>query len=156
MTTVTIFKDPSGHLRGATDEDERMYQQWRRKVRDLEYGEMLVFEWKDPRCPKHHAKFIHKVRSLLARTEAFGNEKDLRQWLTMAAGYVDWQPGPDSTPNAIPKSIAFHELDEAEFAELHRAVDFVLWSSDGLAKLWPHLDEVKRYEAMQQFMEPFE
>lgn len=156
MTAVTIFKDPAGQLRGATDEDDRMYQQWRRKVRDLEHGEMLVFAWKDPRCPKHHAKFIHKIRSLLERTEAFSKEKELRQWLTMAAGYVEWQPGPDSTPNAIPRSIAFHELDEAEFAELHRAVDAVLWSSEGLAKLWPHLDLEKQYQAMQDFMEQFE
>lgn len=156
MTTVTILKNSQGQLQGATDEDERMYQQWRRKVRDVEPGELLMFSWQDPRSPKHHARFISKIRGLFRRTEAFGSEKDLRQWLTMAAGYVDWQPGPDSTPNAMPKSIKFAELDEAEFAELHRAVDFVLWSTDGLAKLWPHLDHEKRYAAMQSFMEQFE
>lgn len=156
MTAVTIMKNSQGQLQGATDEDERMYRLWRRKVRDLEHGEMLVFSWQDPRCPKHHAKFIAKIRELLARTEAFTAEKDLRQWLTMAAGYVEWQPGPDSTPNAIPRSIAFHELDEAEFAELHRTVDEVLWSTVGLAKLWPHLDLEQQYAAMQEFMRPFE
>lgn len=156
MTQVTIFKDPGGQLRGATDEDERMYQQWRRKVRDLEHGEMLVFSWIDPRCPKHHAKLFAKIRDLFTRTEAFGSEKDLRQWLVQAAGYVDWQPGPDSTPNALPISIAFHELDEAEFSELHRAIDFVLWSSSGQEKLWPALNAEKRYRAMQDFMEAFE
>lgn len=156
MTTVTITKNSQGQLQGATDEDERMYQQWRRKVRDVEPGELLMFSWQDPRSPKHHAKFIRKIRGLFQRTESFGSEKDLRQWLTMAANYVDWQPGPDSTPNAIYKSIAFHELEEAEFAELHRAVDFVLWSSAGQEKLWPHLDAEKRYAAMQEFMEQFE
>lgn len=156
MTTVTIFKNSQGQIQGATDEDERKYSQWRRKVRDIEPGEYAVFSWEDPRSPRHHARFINKIRGLFSRTEAFGSEKDLRQWLTMAAGYVDWQPGPDSTPNALPKSISFHLLDEAEFAELHRAVDFVLWSSAGQEKLWPHLNDEQRYEAMKRFMEPYE
>lgn len=155
MTEVTLFLNSQGKLEGVTDEDERLYQGFRRKVHYLGDG-LLVFQWRDPRCLKHHAKFISKIKNLLERTEAFSKEKDLRQWLTMAAGYVDWQPGPDSTPNAIPKSISFNDLDEAEFAELHRAVDGVLWSTEGLAKLWPHLSLEKQYESMQDFMRAYE
>lgn len=158
MTKVTIWKNAQGHLEGVTDEDERGYQVWRRKVRNLEPGdgEMITFAFTDPKCPKHHARFILKIRSLFGRTEAFGNERDLRQWLIQASGFVKWEPGPDSTPNALPISIKFSDLEEAEFIELHRAVDFVLWSSEGQEKLWPNLTPEKRYLAMQSFMEAFE
>ncbi len=158
MTKVTIWKNAQGHLEGVTDEDERGYQVWRRKVRNLEPGdgEMITFAFTDPKCPKHHARFILKIRNLFGRTEAFGNERDLRQWLIQASGFVKWEPGPDSTPNALPISIKFSDLEEAEFIELHRAVDFVLWSADGQAKLWPALSEEQRYMAMKEFMEAFE
>ncbi len=158
MTTVTIFKNAQGQMQGATEEDARKYRAYQRKVRDLEPGggELIIFAWVDPRSPKHHARFITKIRELFQRTESFGSERDLRRWLIQAAGFVEWEPGPDSTPNALPKSIKFHELEEAEFAELHRAVDFVLWSSEGQAKLWPALDAEARYQSMQAFMEEFE
>lgn len=158
MTTVTIFKNADGRIQGATDADDRKYKSYCRKVRDLEPGggELITFGWKDSRCPKHHSRFIFKIRNLFQRTEAFGSDDDLRRWLIQASGHVKWEPGPDSTPNALPISIKFDSLEEAEFIELHRAVDFVLWSAEGQAKLWPALSEEQRYMAMKEFMEAFE
>lgn len=158
MTKVVVFMNAQRQLQGVTEADDRKLRTMRRKFRDMEPGsdETGIIEFKDPRCPKHHGKFLRKLRELFHRTEAFKDETELRQWLTMKANHVAWVPGPDSTPNAIAKSMDFETLEETEFRMLHEAVDAVLWSSEGLAKLWPHLDEVKRYEAMQQFMEQFE
>lgn len=158
MTKVVLWKNSNGQLEGVTEADKRKFNHWRRKVRGLEpgEGETVVFQFEDPRSPKHHRLFFLKITELFRRTEAFGSEEDLRKWLIQAAGFVEWEPGPDSTPNAMPISLKFEDLEEAEFAEVHRAIDFVLWSSEGQAKLWPALDEEGRYRAMQQFMEAFE
>lgn len=158
MTQVVIWKNANGQLEGVTEADKRKFNHWRRKVRDLEpgEGETLVFRFEDPRSPKHHRLFFRKINELFKRTEAFGSEEDLRKWLIQAAGFVEWEPGPDSTPNAMPISLKFEDLEEAEFSEVHRAIDFVLWSSEGQAKLWPALDDEARYGSMKEFMEMFE
>lgn len=158
VTKFVVFMNAQRQLQGVTEADDRKFRAMRRKFRDMEPGsdETAVIVFDDPRCPKHHGKFLRKLRELFKRTEAFKNETELRQWLTMKANHVEWVPGPDSTPNAIAKSMDFETLEEAEFAELHRAVDEVLWSTEGLAKLWPHLPLEKQYEAMQDFMRAYE
>ena len=154
MTTVVICKNAMGQMQGATDEDARKYRSYQRKVRDLEPGgaELIVFSWEDSRSPKHLARFICKLRTLFERTEAFGSEKDLRVWLVQKSGHVRWEPGPDSTPNAMPVELNFNSMEEAEFIEVHRAIDLVLWSAEAQAKFWPALNEERRYQAMNELM----
>lgn len=158
MTKLIVFMNAQRQLQGVTELDDRKLRAMRRKFRDMEPGsdETAVIEFSDPRCPKHHGKFLRKLRELFQRTEAFKDETELRQWLTMKANHVAWVPGPDSTPNAIAKSMDFETLEETEFRMLHEAVDGVLWSTEGLAKLWPHLDLEKQYESMQDFMRHYE
>jgi hypothetical protein len=151
MTTVTLMRNAQGQLVGATAADERKYNGWRRKVRDFQPGEYLRFSWDDPRSPKHFGKFMAKMRLLVEQSEAFPDEEAARKYLTVAAGYVTFEPGPDSTPNAIPMSLAYDQLDEAEFTELHRRIDDVLWLPETLAMLWPHLTEKAQHSSMEGF-----
>ena len=52
-------------------------------------------------------------------------------------------------------AIDFDSLDDAEFSELHRAVDAFLWTPRAQEALWPHLDDHGRYGCMESFMEAF-
>ena len=65
-------------------------------------------------------------------------------------------PGRDGIPVAIPKSIAWHNLEEQEFIEFHRAMNDFLWTPHAQAALWPHLDATKRYVCIDRWHRDFE
>ncbi|MGE0349829.1 DUF1367 family protein [Hydrogenophaga sp.] len=156
MSKLVIIKNDQGKLEGIDPAGQRAYQKWRRLVTDLPVGQTLSFSYRMPRSPAHHRLFFGKLNNLLARTEAFTKLDDLRRWLTLGAGYADLIPGLDGQPNAIPQSLDFESMDEAEFGELHRQVDAFLWSTRAQQTLWPHLDDEARYRCVESFMREFE
>lgn len=156
MTTITITKGPDGKLQGLDDKGQRAYAKFKRMVADLDYGQTITFAYRFPRSPKHHKLLFAKLQSLLQRTESFDDLGHLRHWVVMGAGFCDFVPGTDGKPNAIPKSMDFDNMDEADFSELHRSMDSFLWTSRAQETLWPALDEEARYACMQSFMEAFE
>lgn len=156
MSHVTIIRNSQGKLQGLDEKGQRAYAKWRRLVENLEIGQTLTFSYRMPRSPKHHRLFFAKLQSLLARTEAFTDLDKLRYWLVMGAGYADFVPGLDGKPNAIPRSIDFDSMDEADFSELHHAIDNFLWTSRAQETLWPHLNAEQRYRCVESFLEEFQ
>lgn len=155
MSKVVLIKDEAGKLRGIDPANERAYRKWRKQVQELPVGQTLGFSYRLPRSPGHHKLFFAKLNALLDRTEAFANIDKLRYWLTMGAGYFDLIPGFDGTPNAIPRSIDFDRMDEAEFSELHRAVDEFLMTDRALETLWPELLPMQRLAMAESFVREF-
>lgn len=147
MTRIVIVKNEQGKLSGLSAEDERAYTKWKRLVADMEVGETLEFGFTIPRSPRHHRKFMHKVRTLLDHTEAVTDFKVLRTWLVVGAGYTE----PDGAGGERAQSLAFDQMDEADFAELHRKVDDFLWTPHALEVLWPQLTDDARHKAMEGF-----
>ncbi|MGV3727744.1 DUF1367 family protein [Hydrogenophaga sp.] len=156
MSKVVIIKNDQGRLEGIDPQGQRAYLKWRRLVTDLPVGQTLSFSYRMPRSPAHHRLFFAKLNSLLSRTEAFTDLDKLRYWIVMGAGYFDLVPGFDGKPNAIPRSLDFESMDEADFSELHRQVDGFLWGTRAQETLWPHLDEEARYRCVESFMREFE
>lgn len=155
MSHCIILKDATGKLRGFSETHERAYQRWRRMVAELPAGQTVSFSFRMPRSLGHHRLFFKKLGTLLERTETFNDPDKLRAWLTLGAGYVDLVPGMDGKPNAIPKSLDFDSMDEAQFAELHRSVDDFLWTEHAQAVLWPELGAQQRWDCMESFMGGF-
>jgi hypothetical protein len=156
MTAIVITKNSQGKLEGIDEKGQRAYLKWRRLVTDLEPGQTLTFTYRMPRSPAHHRFFFQKLQTLLERTESFDDLDKLRYWMVMGAGYCDFVPGIDGKPNAIPRSLDFAQMDEAEFSELHRQIDNFLWTYRAQATLWPHLDEEARYRSVEDFLRGFE
>lgn len=156
MTAIVITKNSQGKLEGIDEKGQRAYAKWRRLVTDLQPGETLTFSYRMPRSPAHHRLFFQKLNSLLERTETFDDLDKLRYWLVMGAGYFDLVPGFDGKPNAIPRSLDFTQMDEAEFAELHHQVNTFLWTTRAQETLWPHLDAEGRYRSVEDFLRGFE
>lgn len=155
MTSITILKGNDGKLQGIDEKGQRAYQKFKRMVADLDYGQTISFAYRFPRSPKHHRLLFAKLQSLLQRTEAFTDLDHLRHWVVMGAGFCDFVPGMDGKPNAIPKSMDFDNMDEADFSELHRAMDAFLWTARAQETLWPALADEGRYRCMESFMGEF-
>ena len=155
MSHVTIIKNNQGKLQGLDEKGQRAYAKWRRLVEGLAIGQTLTFSYRFPRSPAHHRLFFAKLQSLLGRTEAFDDLDKLRYWIVMGAGYFDLVPGFDGKPNAIPRSMDFDSMDEAEFGELHHAFEAFLWTARAQETLWPQLDEDQRYACVESFVEEF-
>jgi Protein of unknown function (DUF1367) len=156
QTTVALCLGQDGRLTGADHEATAAYADFRRRVRKLKQGDTIMFTWADPRSPEHHRLWMQKVKFLLSCTEAFTQLSHLRQWLTTGAGYVRWEAGPDGAMQAVPQSLAFETMPEAEFRALHARVDGFLWSSHARHVLWPHLDDAQTHEAVATVMAEFD
>jgi hypothetical protein len=155
MGAVVITKGQDGKLTGLGEKGAKAYAKFRRRVDSLLPGDTLHFEWREPRSLPHHRLFFAKVNALADRQEQFADTDKLRQWLTVGAGYCDFVPGPHGQIVAIAQSIAFHKLDEAEFADLHSRVDEFLWTEHAQRFLWPQLDCAQAWDMVDQFMREF-
>lgn len=155
MTRLTLTKGQDGKLCGLDEKGQRAYNKWKSAVANLNPGETLAFTFRLPRSMNHHKLYFAKLQRLLQRTETFTDLDQLRAWVMMGAGYADFVPGLDGKPCAIPRSMDFDSMDEAEFSALHIAVDAFLWCQHAQGILWPSLTPDKRWECMESFMGEF-
>lgn len=156
MSALVVRKGDDGKLQGVGEKGARAFAKFRRRIELLQPGDTLHFEWREPRSPAHHRLFFSKLGALLDRQEQFDSSEKLRHWLTVGAGYCDFVPGPTGRMVALPQSIAFHALDEADFSDLHAKVDAFLWSDHARAFLWPHLSDVQTYGLIEQLLMEYE
>lgn len=149
MPDLVIFKDDTGQLEGFGEKGRRAWLKFRKLVADLEPGEMLQFGYRLPRSPKHHRYFFARLGELFALQERFEDEGHLLEWLKVGAGHVDFVPGRDGQIVAMPRSIAWANLDEQGFIEFTRAMNDFLWTPHAQEFLWPALTPVKRSEMLR-------
>lgn len=145
MSALVVFKNDCGKLEGWGEKGRRAWAKFTKIVSELEVGETLSFEYRLPRSPQHHKFFFAKRASLFERQEAFDDIERMTEWLKVGSGFCDLLPGVDGVPCAIPRSIAWHNLDEQGFIEFTRAMNDFLWTAHAQAVLWPHLDSDQRY-----------
>jgi len=93
---------------------------------------------------------------LSADRETFETEDDLRMWLLVGAGYCHFIPGTDGQLVAVPQSMDWVTLEEADFLEVHRRVDAFMWEPRARRVLWPHLGDERSYWAVDCWRLEFE
>lgn len=155
MTTVTVFKDNTGKLAGWGESGGRAYAKFLRSVKALENGEMMTFSFALPRSPVHHKFFFWKLRGLFKRQEQFADEKDMRDWLVAGAGFCTLLPGADGALVAIPVSLQYNTMEEAEFTEVNRKVMDFVWTERAQSYLWPHLSDALRHDMVDGWHKEF-
>lgn len=151
MSSITVFVNEQGKLAGFGEKGGRAYAKFLRELKGLESGQTATFTFKLPRSPKHHKFFFWKMRGLFKRQEQFTDSDRMREWLVCGAGYCNLAPGADGVPCAIPMSMEFDKMDEAEFTELHRRINDFLWTHHALAFLWPHLTYPQQHDMIEQW-----
>lgn len=156
MSELVIYRADDGKLAGLGDKGRRAWLKFKKIVEGLEVGETLAFSYRLPRSPRHHRFFFSKLTSLFDRQEQFSDLERLLDWLKVGAGHVDLLPWRDGVLAAIPKSIAWHNLEEQDFIEFARAMNDFLWTDHAQAALWPHITPAQRHECVAQWHADFE
>lgn len=156
MAQITVTKNEYGKLDGFTDADQRAYAKFRASITTLEIGELFTLSAWFPRNPKLHRLHFKVMRVLFESQEQFQKLDGIRKWLYVGAGYADFLPGPTGKTVAIPKSIAYDEIDDADFSDLHAKVIDFMRSEHCRRFLWPHLEETQTYDAIEQLLAGFE
>ena len=70
-------------------------------------------------------------------------------WLKVGAAFVDWQPGKDHKPVAIPKSTSFESCSDDEMREAHAAMLDYLHTERAQRFLWKNLKPAMRADMLQ-------
>ena len=83
-------------------------------------------------------------------------DEQFRKWTEVGAGFCDFVPGPKGRMVALPKSIAYHAIDDEEFSTVHENVKAFLRSVHARRFLWPHQDESQSAEMVSTLISEFE
>ena len=145
MPEIVVMRDNTGKLAGLGEKNHASLVKFRRMLQEAAPGETFSFSYRCPRSPRHHKWFFARVNELLGMQEVFTDLEHLIVFLKVGAGFVDFLPGMDGQLVAVPKSIAWHLLDEREFTEVRMAMQAFLWTPQAQAALWPQLTPDQRY-----------
>lgn len=179
MSGITITRRDDGKLDGFTRGDQRAYAKYRAAIEGLEIGELFTFSVWFPRDPRFHKFHFAVMNALLEAQERFDTLDGLRRWLYVGAGYADFVPAPSYLADilerlpravqgilkrlllreldvmAVPKSIAYDKIDDADFRVLHdKVVDFMR-GTRARRYLWPHLDDNQTHDTVEAILESF-
>lgn len=156
MPTVSLTRDDAtGHLVGVTPKDNRAYGKFLERYRSLTSKGSITFSWKEPRSGAYHRRHFAILARLFDAQEQFEDEDVFRKWLEVGAGYAVFAPGTDGQMVAIPKSISYESLDQAEFEPIHEAVMAFARSAYARSYLWPHLSDSDSWGMVESVMGEF-
>ena len=156
MTTITITKDDTGKLTGLGEKDKIAYARLKKRLQDLEQGECLSLDvWFDRRQKFHALHFVILTRIFDAQ-EQWADLEQFRMWTTVGAGHCVFVPGPGGKMVAIPKSISWGQMDDADFQVHHKKVVDFLRSQRATRFLWPTLSDQETGEMIHELLEEFE
>ena len=119
MSTPLFFRKELGRL-VPTDEAASA------ALAKLKLGADVQVEIKRPRNILHHRKFFALMQLVYQNQEHYDSIEHLIAALKTAVGHCDLVPGKGGTLIALPKSIAFHNMDQTAFEEFYdRCIDIV-------------------------------
>lgn len=156
VSKVVLHLDPRGKLAGIDEKNERAYSRFRTRIEKLRPGETLSFEFRIPRSPRFHRLHFAMLHAIFECQEVYDDPEHMRKWLEVGAGHCDILPGPNGTPVAIPRSIAYEALDDTEFHGVHESIKAFLRSPRAYRYLWPHLTDERGETMAEAILTEFE
>lgn len=142
MAELVVTKGEDGKLAGLDEKAQRAYARFLRAVGEMRPGDTMHFGFWIPRAPGPHRAHFKLLSAIFSQQEQFADPDDFRKWLEVGAGFCTYVPGATGRMVALPKSIAWHKLEEADFLEHHRKVVRFLRSTHCCRYLWPQLDDL--------------
>lgn len=142
----------SEHVRGM---DSTHHRRWTRFARSLFFaqpGEGFQLFLMEERSGPFHRRHRVILERIFAVQERYRDIEKMHDWIKVGAGFIDWQPGKDSKPVAIPKSTAFEVCAEAEMREYHEAAIEFLRTPYALRRLFTHVKTSQRAEMLETLL----
>lgn len=155
MVKMALTVDDAGKLAGLTPADQRAYVRFRKKLGLLRPGDTISFEHRFPRSPKFHRLHFAMLGAIFDNQEQFPTLDDLRYWLEVGAGHCNFVPGPKGRMVALPLSISYESLDDAQFYEHHTKVIEFLRSRAATRFLWPDADDGAALTGLESILARF-
>lgn len=156
MAEVTLTKANDGKLRGLTESDQRRWAKFLANTRKMESGDTIKAAFKLPRSKAFHRRHFAILGGLFKAQEQFTEFDRFREWVQIGAGFCDIMPGPKGKPVAVSRSIAWEALEEADFAEHHRAVMDFVRSTYFTRFVWPHLTDLQGDNMVNAILQEFQ
>ena len=94
--------------------------------RKIKHGDDVLVEIKRPRNIKHHRKFFVLINLVFENQDRYASVEQLLAAIKIALGHCETLILADGTVNYLPKSIAFHKMDQTQFEEFfNRCCDLI-------------------------------
>jgi len=134
---ITLVKQLNSTFKLAYDSD---FEQ----AKKIKVGEFYEFSYSMPRNYKFHKKFFALLELVYQNQEVYSNKDDLREDLTIEAGYFRLTENIKGQTVKRAKSISFAQMDEAEFSEFYSAIINVVVN-------WLKIDKEDLIDNIQQY-----
>jgi len=110
-----LVKQLNGTFKPAYDSD---YE----KAKKIKVNELYEYDFKQPRNVKFHRKFFALLNLVYNNQDVYSNIEDLREDLTIEAGYFRLTENIKGQTVKRAKSISFASMDETGFSDLYNSV----------------------------------
>lgn len=141
MTQPLYFRKELGKLTPADDAAQAA-------LAKIKFGAEVQVEIKRPRNIAHHRKFWSLANLVADNQEHYETPEQVVAALKAATGHCDWLPMKDGKHMvAIPKSIAFHKMNQTEFAAFYDKCINVVASH-----FLPGVDSTALREEVEEFL----
>jgi len=115
MSAPAIFRKDLNAARPANPEAEAI-------LKRIRNGDEFVVTVKRPRNLRHHKKFWALMNLVFENQGHYENVDNMVAAMKTAVGHCDFMPSKDGkTMIAIPKSIAFHKMDQKQFETFYES-----------------------------------
>ena len=155
MTTIFVTKDETGKLVGLGEKDKRSYARLKKKLDDLEPGEIMTFETWFDRNGKLQGLHHVMLQAVWNSQEQYEDYDEFRGACYCAVGYCWSIPGLDGKPFRIPKSTSYKDLDDGDFAKVHDKVWDWLYTEQATRMIWPLTPSLQAMNQMNELLEQF-
>ncbi len=117
---ISLVKQLNGHFKVAYDSDHE-------KAKKIKVNEFYEFSYSKPRNYQFHKKFFALLELVYQNQELYNNKDDLREDLTIEAGFYRNAKNLQGEPVKKAKSISFAKMDENEFNDFYnRIIDVIV------------------------------
>lgn len=152
---VVITRGDDGQLTGLGEKGARAWARFVAALKNLDRDSSILVIFRVPRSPRFHRRHFAILGAVFKCQEQFHDEEQFRLWTQVGAGHCDFVPGPTGRPVALPRSVAWHRLEDIEFREVHEATISFLRSAHATRFLWPHLSDIAQSNMIDAVLEEF-
>lgn len=156
MTSMVVVRDGAGKLVGLAEKDKKSYGRLKKTLAELKQGEIVQLSFWFPRNNALHRLHFAMLAAFFEQQEQFSDLEQFRAWVSVGAGHAEFVPGPAGRMVALPKSISFRALDDADFQDYHNNVIDFLRTPHATRYLWGHLSDPEQAEMADSILSQFQ